>query len=140
MIFYRFNLKETTHSGGVPRRPNELNFNSTRCRGPAKNIYTHCLESPSGLIIVGAWKVPFGGPSGVLINFWSHSVKLYMRLNIFHMWKSSVDVLFNTTLLVSKITTYTHCWLTINLLLLQFFRQPTTVRMIQLNASQFRYI
>lgn len=71
----QWDFYKKTHSGGFPRRPNDVKINSTRWRGPARNLYTHCRGSPSGLINVGAWKVPFNGPSGVLTNFWSHSAK-----------------------------------------------------------------
>lgn len=67
------NYGKQTYSGGVPRRENEVNTTSTRCPGPARNKYMHCLECPRELTNSGAWKVPFSGPPGLLTNVWSHS-------------------------------------------------------------------
>lgn len=51
-----------THSGGVPRKLNDANCTSTRCPGPAKNIYKHWRVVLLKLIVTGAENVPFCGP------------------------------------------------------------------------------
>lgn len=65
----------STYSGGVPLKLKVVKTTSTRCPGPAKKMYKHCLVWFAGLWRRGAVKVPFWGPPAREMNVWSHSGK-----------------------------------------------------------------